>query len=157
MLNPSAGPEDHHRRVESLVRRWLEERQSLLVLMIGLGEHAQGTPDVVPLHEQVQAFCEVLMDYVSAGYFEVYDELLAEGEAQGRKVLAEGQALLQKLQPTLDAIIRFNDLHEDPEDSDVLAGLSHELSQLGMVLEERFQIEDRMIALLHSHAPMATA
>lgn len=157
MLSPSTGPEDHHRRVESLVRRWLEERQSLIVLMMGLGEHAQGQTDTIPLYERVQAFCEVLMDYVSAGYFEVYDELLAEGEAQGRKVLADGQALLQKLQPTLDAIIGFNDLHDDPEDAEVLDGLPHELSRLGLVLEERFQIEDRMIALLHAHAPAVSA
>ena len=155
MLSPSAGPEAHHHRVESLVRRWLEERQSLIVLMMGLGEHAQGRTDSIPLYERVQAFCEVLMDYVSAGYFEVYDELLAEGEAQGRKVLAEGQSLLQKLQPTLDVIIGFNDLYDDPEEADVLDGLSHELSRLGMELEERFQIEDRMIALLHAHAPVA--
>lgn len=139
------------------MRRWLEERQSLIVLMMGLSEHAQGKTDVVPLYERVQAFCEVLMDYVSAGYFEVYDELLAEGETQGRKVVAEGQALLQKLQPTLDAIIGFNDLHEDPEDADVLEGLSHELSHLGLVLEERFQIEDRMIGLLHGQATAAMA
>lgn len=157
MLNPSTGPADHHRRVEALVRRWLEERQSLIVLMMGLGEHAQAHADPVPLFERVQAFCEVLMDYVSAGYFEVYDELLAEGEAHGRKVLAEGQALLQRLQPTLDAIIRFNDLHDDPDDGDVLAGLPHELSRLGMVLEERFQIEDRMIALLHAPTPAVSA
>ncbi|HQV41811.1 MAG: Rsd/AlgQ family anti-sigma factor [Moraxellaceae bacterium] len=157
MLNPSAGPEDHHHRVEMLVRRWLDERQSLIVQMLGLGEDARSPSESAPVIERVQAFCEVLMDYVSAGYFEVYDELLAEGEAQGRKILAEGQALLQKLQSSLDAIIHFNDLHDDPEDSDVLGGLPHELSQLGLTLEERFQIEDRMIALLHAPAPVVPA
>ena len=79
MLSPSAGPEDHHRRVETLVRGWLQERQSLIVQMMGLTDPVPG--DSVPLAERLQAFCEVLMDYVSAGYFEVYDELLAEGEA----------------------------------------------------------------------------
>ena len=151
MLSPSAGPEDHHRRVEALVRRWLQERQSLIVLMMGLTDPVPG--DSVPLAERLQAFCEVLMDYVSAGYFEVYDELLAEGEAQGRSVLAAGQALFQQLQPSLDAIMTFNDLHEAPEDDNRLAGLPQELSRLGLVLEERFQLEDRMIALLHAHAP----
>lgn len=155
MLSPSAGPEDHHHRVEALVRRWLEERQSLIVQMLGLTRPERDDP--VPVSERLQTFCEVLMDYVSAGYFEVYDELLAEGEALGRSVLEEGQALFQRLQPTLDAIINFNDLHEDPEDDDVLDGLPHELSRLGLVLEERFQIEDRMIALLHSHMPVVSA
>ncbi|MFP5431344.1 MAG: Rsd/AlgQ family anti-sigma factor [Gammaproteobacteria bacterium] len=151
MLSPSAGPEDHHRRVETLVRGWLQERQSLIVQMMGLTDPVPG--DSVPMAERLQTFCEVLMDYVSAGYFEVYDELLAEGEAQGRSVLAEGQALFQRLQPSLDAIMSFNDRHEAPEDEERLAGLSQELSRLGLVLEERFQLEDRMIALLHVHAP----
>lgn len=151
MLSPSAGPEDHHRRVEALVRGWLQERQSLIVQMMGLTDPVPG--DSVPMAERLQAFCEVLMDYVSAGYFEVYDELLAEGEAQGRSVLAEGQALFQRLQPSLDAIMSFNDRHEAPEDEERLAALPQELSRLGLVLEERFQLEDRMIALLHVHAP----
>lgn len=151
MLSPSAGPEDHHRRVEILVRHWLQERQSLIVQMMGLTDPVPG--DSVPMAERLQAFCEVLMDYVSAGYFEVYDELLAEGEAQGRSVLAEGQALFQGLQPSLDTIMAFNDRHEAPEDEERLAGLPQELSRLGLVLEERFQLEDRMIALLHAHVP----
>lgn len=155
MLNPSVAPEDHHQRVDALVKRWLEERRSLIVLMLALGDDARRHADPVPLPERVQAFCEVLMDYVSAGYFEVYDELLAEGEAHGRRVQAEGQAMFQRLQPTLDAIIRFNDLYEDPEDQEVLDNLTLELSELGQVLEGRFEIEDRMIALLH--APVQTA
>ena len=157
MLNPSTGPEDHHHRVEALVKRWLEERRSLIVLMMALGDDGLRHADQIPLPERVQAFCEVLMDYVSAGYFEVYDELLAEGETHGKRVQAEGQALLQRLQPTLDAIIRFNDLYEDPEDKEVLADLPHELSELGLALEGRFEIEDHMIALLHSPVQTASA
>ena len=157
MLSPSNGPEDHHNRVDALVRRWLEERQSLIVLMLALGDDSRRQADPVPLLERVQAFCEVLMDYVSAGYFEVYDELLAEGEAHGKRVQAEGQTLFQRLQPTLDAIIRFNDLYENPEDEAVQASLSRELSGLGLVLEGRFEIEDRMIALLHAPAQTASA
>lgn len=157
MLNPSAGPEDHHRRVEALVKRWLEERRALIVLMMALSDEAHRQADSVPLPERVQAFCEVLMDYVSAGYFEVYDELLAEGETHGKRVQAEGQSLFQRLQPTLDAIIRFNDLYEDPEDEEVLADLPHELSELGLVLEGRFEIEDGMISLLHTPVQTASA
>lgn len=157
MLSPSNGPEDHHNRVDALVRRWLEERQSLIAQMMALGDDSRRKADPVALPERVQAFCEVLMDYVSAGYFEVYDELLAEGEAHGRRVQSEGQALFQRLQPTLDAIIRFNDLYEDPDDEEVLASLPHELSGLGLVLEGRFEIEDRMIALLHTPVQTASA
>ncbi|MDP2227816.1 MAG: Rsd/AlgQ family anti-sigma factor [Moraxellaceae bacterium] len=156
MLNPSVAPADLHNRVEALVRRWLDERQSLIVLMVALNDSQRRAIDPTPLPDRIQAFCEVLMDYASAGHFEIYDELLAEAEAHGNRHLAEGQRLFQRLQPTLDAIIRFNDFYEDPTDENVLANLPHELTELGLVLENRFELEDRMIALLHNPTP-ATA
>ena len=156
MLSPSPADTDNHRqRVDSLVQRWLGERQALIVLMLSLTDEQRRAVDPTPLSGRVQAFCEVLMDYVSAGHFEVYEELLDEAERKGERDLAAGQALLQRLQATTDTVIRFNDIYEDPEDEEVLANLSHELSELGLALENRFEIEDRMISLLHQ--PVAVA
>ncbi|HEX6592187.1 MAG TPA: Rsd/AlgQ family anti-sigma factor [Moraxellaceae bacterium] len=148
-----SGPEDHSRRVEALVRRWLQERQALIVQMLAMGDER----DSQPLPARVQAFCEVLMDYVSAGHFEIYDELLAEAESRGSRHLARGQSLLQQLQSSTDAAIRFNDIYEDPDDADLLDNLSHELSELGLALEDRFANEDHMIALLHERSGITAA
>lgn len=142
----------HRQRIDALVQRWLSERQALIVLMLGLTDEQRRRADPLPLPERLQTFCEVLMDYLSAGHFEVYEELLKEAERRGRNGLAAGQALLARLQPTTDAAIRFNDIYEDPEDEEVLADLPRELSALGLALENRFEIEDRMIALLHQPA-----
>lgn len=152
-----SGREDHRQRVDALVQRWLAERQSLIVQMIELGGGSSPGATASSLPERVQAFCEILMDYVSAGHFEVYDELLAEVEKQGSECLADSQALLQRLQPTTDAVIRFNDIYEDPRDTEALAWLSHELSILGPELENRFAIEDRMLAVLHDNADRSAA
>lgn len=154
MLSPSTptDTENHRQRVDTLVQRWLGERQALIVLMLSLTDEQRRAVDPTPLSERVQAFCEVLMDYVSAGHFEVYEELLDEAERNGGRDLAAGQAMLQRLQATTDTVIRFNDIYEDPEDEEVLANLSHELSELGLALESRFETEDRMISLLHQPA-----
>ena len=54
------------RRIEALVQAWLDERQQLIVLLCtlqglkGLSDHRQ------PLQKQVQQFCQLLMDYISA-------------------------------------------------------------------------------------------
>jgi regulator of sigma D len=45
-------------------------------------------------------------------------------------------------------MIRFNDIYEEA-DAELLDSLPHELSTLGLELERRFEVEDRMIALLH--------
>src|SRR3569623_532614 len=144
-----SGQEGHRQRVDTLVQRWLQHRQSRFVMLMSLSDEKRRALNPTPLSERVQSFCEDLMDYVSAGHFEIYDELLAEAESRASRHIAEGQTLLQRLQPTTDAVIRFNDIYEDPEDQDELANLSHELSALGLALESRFEIEDRMIALLH--------
>lgn len=156
MLSRSA-PHDHHQRVDALVRRWLKERQELIVLMLGLGDEELLRQGRAALSARVQAFCQGLMDYVSAGHFEIYDELLAEAESQGSTHLAEGRKLLARLQATTDAVIRFNDIYDGPEDEEELAHLAHELSTLGMALESRFEIEDRMITLLHERTVRTTA
>jgi regulator of sigma D len=148
-------PEEHRRRVDALVQRWLQERQSLIVLMMSLSDEQQRQQGSLP--ERVQAFCEILMDYVSAGHFEVYDELLAEAELRNGGQPASGQELLSRLQPTTDAVIRFNDIYEDAHDETALARLSRELSLLGPEMESRFETEDRMIALLHDSAGRTTA
>lgn len=151
MLAPSDS-QNPVQRVEALVQRWLTERQALIVLLLALGDEARRALDPTPLPERLQAFCEILMDYVSAGHFEIYDELLAEAEARQSRHLAAGQSLLSQLQASTDAAIRFNDIFEGPADADALAHLSHELNELGQVLEERFACEDRMIALLHERS-----
>ena len=96
------------------------------------------------------------MDYVSAGHFEIYDELLGEFERYDALSPADGQALLARVQSTTDAVIRFNDLCEDPRRPETLAALSHELPILALELESRFQTEDRLIALLHEHTGAAS-
>lgn len=149
--------EEHRRRVEGLVQRWLQERQALIVLMMALSDEQRRALDPTPLPDRVEAFCEILMDYVSAGHFEIYDALLAEAEKRDSQALAQSQALIQRLQPTTDAVIRFNDIYEDPRDQELLASLSHELSLLGPELESRFETEDRMIALLHDSAGWTAA
>lgn len=152
-----SGPDDHGRRVEAVVQRWLQERQALIVQMMQLGEEAHRPGGSPSLSASLQAFCEILMDYVSAGHFEVYDELLAEANRRDGSPPPAGQALLQRLQPTTDAVIRFNDLYEDSHDAEALAGLVRELSLLGPELERRFETEDRLIALLGEKAGRAPA
>lgn len=144
--------EQHRHRITALVQRWLEERRALIAEWTELqAAHGRGAP-AAELSARLEAFCEILMDYVSAGHFEVYDELLAEVERRETLDPSAGQALLARVQATTDAVIRFNDLCEDPHDPQALDLLPRELPILALELESRFQTEDRLISLLHDHA-----
>src|SRR5690606_39464282 len=63
--------------VSELIDRWLKERQELLVQYCELsGESDFSQTDA--LREKFVRLCEVLVDYVSAGHFEVYEQLIQE-------------------------------------------------------------------------------
>lgn len=150
MLTPST-PQDHWARVEALVKRWLNERQTLIVLMMALSEkHAAANGNHAPPSIRIQAFCQVLMDYVSAGHFEIYDELMIEGEQNANPGLKQAHTIHSRLQRSTQAAVRFNDIYDSPEHAeDLLENLPMELSELGLLLESRFELEDQMIGLLH--------
>ena len=100
----------------------------------------------------VQAFCQVLIDYVSAGHFEVYDRLIKESEQFGDK---DTESILQRCYPVIqkstDLAVQFNDTYETFQDQKLFReALSKDMSQLAESLEERFAIEDELIELLHN-------
>jgi len=98
----------------------------------------------------LQKFCEILVDYVSAGHFEVYEQLTNEAKAFGDE---RGLELAEKIYPRLDVItevaLAFNDRCDkgDCSDGEVVAV---ELKKLGGLLHERFELEDCLIEVLHT-------
>ena len=129
--------------VSAIIDRWLQERQDLLVLFCGLSEAS--TKEVLAV--RLPQFCQILVDYVSAGHFEVYEQLVLEGkEFDDQKGLKESETLFDKIQITTDAILDFNDKYQETDDLDAL---KEDLSKLGEHLESRFVYEDRIIEVLH--------
>jgi regulator of sigma D len=64
------------RIVETTLEKWLQERKELLVLYCNYGDSGNN-PDpsgIYPRWTDVRRFCQILVDYVSAGHFEVYDQ-----------------------------------------------------------------------------------
>ena len=61
--------------VSEIIDRWLEERQAMLVQYCALSGLDQDLSDL-QRGEKLRSFCQILVDYVSAGHFEVYDQLI---------------------------------------------------------------------------------
>ena len=134
--------------VNDIIDRWLHERQQLLVCYCDLS----GTPvfdeSNVTHQEQLKRFCQVLVDYISAGHFEVYDQLIKEGQEFGDKVALKTAAeLYQEIDDTTESLIDFNDKYQETDD---LSELANDLSAIGQNLEPRFTAEDQMIEVLHT-------
>jgi regulator of sigma D len=158
MLENCKTPEERWGGVEGLVERWLAERQELIVLYCSLsGVHAF-SPNSIKSIQKLKRFCEILVDYVSAGHFEVYDQLTKEAEAFGDGSEALMQQLYPELTETTQVALDFNDKYDTEEHcKEKMIDLKRDLSVLGELLVNRFEMEDRLIQELHnSHAELVS-
>ncbi len=155
MLDNCQSKEERWNGVQELVDRWLAERQELVVLLFSLSESSDFKSDCHKSISQLRQFSQVLLDYTSAGHFEVYNQLVREAE----EYLDGSECLLTKLFPqlkaTTDVALAFNDTYDTDEHCErALGRLKEELSLLGENLTLRFALEDQLIQRLHqSHKP----
>lgn len=139
--------------VDHLLHAWLEERQQLLVQFCTLSQLRPLSETATRYRTEFDSFCEVLVDYVSAGHFEIYEQLLAEAVAFGDQASDLSRQLYRIIGKTTQTVLDFNDHYLENE---AATDLARGLSQLGVALETRFEAEDRLIEALHQvHAKPA--
>lgn len=129
-----------------VIDKWLLERQALLVSYCNLAGINQQT-ECLPDADEISDFCSALLDYLSAGHFEVF-ELLVENDEKGQQLKDD---LYPQLTKTTDAALSFNDKFAEAVSAEQASGFDGALATLGETLEERFALEDELIAHVHTH------
>jgi regulator of sigma D len=148
MPHRNSDPSQQFAAVEDLLTRWLRERRKLLGKYTQIAVALDTTLEPSKLTAYQSALCGLLVDYVSAGHFEVFHELLNEAEsfADGSSELA--RQLIPAIGDTTEVVMAYEEKYGSgkafPET------LQRDLSSLGEVLESRFVLEDRLIAGLHN-------
>ena len=142
MLESCQNAQERWGGVHKLIDRWLLERHELIRAYDTLGAH----PDALAEKQKpLQEFCGSLVDYVSAGHFEVYEQLTGEAKAFNDK---RGLELAETLYPRIDVIteklLAFNDLCDEGK------CVAEKFKELGGLLHERFELEDCLIEVLHN-------
>ncbi|MCH1930802.1 sigma D regulator [Shewanella sp. A25] len=135
-----------------LIDQWLENRRKLLVhycQIAGLPPYAKAEKSL-PSFDKIQAFCDLLVDYVSEGHFEVYDQVVNACEKFGPSSKSIAQQVLPKITPTTNAALDFNDKYAEAQDDQVLYQLDEDLSELAHTMETRFELEDKLLEVLHN-------
>ena len=136
---------------QDLVHRWLQGRQTIIVELVGLTRTVRSaTTADEALQHRLKAFCADIVDYVSAGHFDIYSRLVATPAAA-----ALFAKLGAKLQVTTDRVLAFNDsmARKRPD----FASLRRTLADVGIALEERLAIEDRLICAARVMATVRSA
>lgn len=127
---------------------WLDVRRNLLVEYMQLAGLMPPYRKTLPTHEELSDFCDRLVDYISAGHFEIYEILIGAYEkAEGRHLTLTNR-LIDRIQDTTEEILDFNERYGDVSDDD-MPELESDLSRLGLTLEERFKLEDKLVLVLN--------
>lgn len=143
------------------VDNWLEERQQLIVKYCKLAAlppfDKKQAGQALPEQEQIQQFCQILMDYLSAGHFEVYEQIVSQCATNGADSKALAENLYPKISVSTDLALEFNDSYAEHANQQDSVNFDKDLSRLGQALEERFSLEDELIQTLsvkhRGHAP----
>ncbi|MCG7600405.1 sigma D regulator [Halomonas sp. McH1-25] len=141
--------------VHRLIDHWLEERHDMLVAFMDLNEACEIDCESVP-KERIDRFNELLMDYISAGHFEIYPQLREEAKAfDDREALAVAEKLLARLEKSTEMALEFENEFSTPVRCQHFASrLPAWLTRLRKAMTERFALEDEFIERLHaSHSP----
>ena len=153
MLEKAVSVAERWSGVDRVVTLLLKERQELLVLycascgaqpVVGkdTGKNESGRSP-----SKLKKLCDILVDYVSAGHFEVYEQLLREADAfqeDGISVLARYYPVIER---STEIALSFSDKYAESID---YRELSRDLSRLGETLEARFEAEDLLIESMHT-------
>ncbi len=137
--------------VESLLKVWLKARRDLLVSYTAIaanlesGTLADAGALINPLDPALERLCQLLVDYVSAGHFEVFVALQKEAEVFADGTGEIGNDIIPSIGDTTEVILGFEEKYPGTN----IDNLDNDLSLLGEVLESRFALEDRLIAFLH--------
>jgi regulator of sigma D len=151
MLDNCTDNKERWNAVENLLQNWLRERRDILVRYTAIAATLSKSDDAEKLQSGLRDLCQLLVDYVSVGHFEVFYELIREAEAfaDGSGKLAND--IIPKIGDTTEVILGFDEKYPLPVGA--ISDHSADLSLLGEILELRFELEDALIAGMHmAHA-----
>lgn len=136
---------------QELVKKLVAERTEMLSLYCqlaglepyGNGKSARGKH----VQELLQKFCQVLVDYIAAGHFSLYERIV-NGTERRQQIAGLAEKLYPRIASTTEAALDFNDRYDCGDHCEIGLSFSDELSRLGEELAARIEIEDKLIGQL---------
>lgn len=130
----------------SALEDWLAERNQLIVQYCRLSG-SRNQPEL-PEFKELNLFCDILIDYVSAGHFEVYEQIVNACEVNGPSSIKLLEKLYPQIAETTDIVVDFNDKYSQKTENSMFKSLDNDLSKLGEAIAKRVELEDSLIDTL---------
>jgi len=139
---------DRRATTEHLTESLVTERTEMLVLfcrVAGLEPFSEVT-NRKSAASALQQFCQVMVDYIAAGHFSLYERIVNGTER--RKTIADlAEKLYPRISETTEVALDFNDKY-DCEESEISPDLGNDLSRLGEELAVRVELEDQLLSAM---------
>lgn len=146
-MSSQGGVVEERRTVtRDLIDKLLTERQEVLVLfceVAGLEPYHRSAS----LDQQLQTFCQVLIDYTAFGHFEVFGHI-SNGNERRSGVLQIAEQIYPEFVKVSEAAVNFNDRYDLSDHELQLDHLAEDLSKLGEELAVRVELEDQLLATM---------
>lgn len=135
--------QDRRGQTNKVVEHMLEERNQLLGMLLQ-ASNIQSTDPSDTDFETLNEFCQVLVDYIAAGHFGLYERIVKKQER--RKNVAD---LALQIYPDIDnttqVALAFNEKYDPEYQPADYSALQKDLSTLGETLTNRIELEDKLI------------
>lgn len=125
------------------IEHMLAERRQLLALLLQVSnldaDSLESQDD-----ELLEEFCEVLVDYVAAGHFGLY-ERISKGKERRQDVASIAKNIYPQIEQSTQQALKFSEKYS-ADNKNHYANLTNDLSSLGVILATRIDLEDQLIA-----------
>jgi len=144
--NSSDNSAERRNRANSIEEHLTDERADMLVQFCRIAgvEPWEDPHTTDELQIMLQHFCEILVDYLAAGHFGLYQRFI-DGEERRTEIRDLAEKLYPQISETTQMALDFNDKYETQSDKDFDKSFSDDLSKLGQALAVRIELEDQLL------------
>ena len=146
MSTQSSTAKERRQGSQALVAKLVTERTQMLATFCRLAGIEPYTA-VTPVQKLIQEFCQILVDYVAAGHFALYERIL-EGKERRQEVADIAGEIYERIARSTQNALDFNDKYDCGDHCTALDSLSQDLSRLGEDLALRIELEDRLLSAM---------
>lgn len=133
---------------QELVQKLISERTEMLVLYCRLaGLDTTGERRHAPAVKLLQEFCEVMVDYLAAGHFSLYERIV-NGNERRLPFFQLADQLYPRIAETTQAALDFNDKYDGKNGLELSMSFDDDLSHLGELLANRIEMEDQLLKVV---------
>jgi len=151
---------DRRARTRKEIKQLINERNEVLTLycsLAGCDGNKITSADEIDA-DTLQEFCQLLIDYIATGHFELYSRI-SEGKERRTEIIKLANTIYPRIEKTTALAVEFNDTFDGGNkfDEALKSKLPNQLSSLGEELATRIELEDQLINTLLTPAHEAEA